>query len=136
MLFYICAFFFLFLRIRRPPRSTRTDTLFPYTTLVRSPSPRSSPPSLRASSRSNRSPSPSPQPRRRPRPSRSPKRRLPLPFQRPSSNRSPKPPLLHPSPQPNQKRPQNPPRRKPRPKNRRRTQTGQAPSRERVCKHG
>src|SRR3546814_16788640 len=25
-----------FLRIRRPPRSTRTDTLFPYTTLVRS----------------------------------------------------------------------------------------------------
>src|SRR3546814_10041183 len=26
----------LFLRIRRPPRSTRTDTLFPYTTLVRS----------------------------------------------------------------------------------------------------
>src|SRR3546814_13107782 len=26
-----------FLRIRRPPRSTRTDTLFPYTTLFRSP---------------------------------------------------------------------------------------------------
>src|SRR3546814_2468898 len=26
----------LFLRIRRPPRSTRTDTLFPYTTLFRS----------------------------------------------------------------------------------------------------
>src|SRR3546814_4744100 len=26
--------------IRRPPRSTRTDTLFPYTTLFRSPSPR------------------------------------------------------------------------------------------------
>src|SRR3546814_15768178 len=26
----------LFLMIRRPPRSTRTDTLFPYTTLVRS----------------------------------------------------------------------------------------------------
>src|SRR3546814_12091558 len=25
-----------FLRIRRPPRSTRTDTLFPYTTLCRS----------------------------------------------------------------------------------------------------
>src|SRR3546814_20030854 len=25
-----------YLRIRRPPRSTRTDTLFPYTTLVRS----------------------------------------------------------------------------------------------------
>src|SRR3546814_9428763 len=29
-----CLFF---LRIRRPPRSTRTDTLFPYTTLFRSP---------------------------------------------------------------------------------------------------
>src|SRR3546814_1527517 len=25
--------------IRRPPRSTRTDTLFPYTTLFRSPAP-------------------------------------------------------------------------------------------------
>src|SRR3546814_10184345 len=25
--------------IRRPPRSTRTDTLFPYTTLFRSPTP-------------------------------------------------------------------------------------------------
>src|SRR3546814_14547415 len=37
-----CAFsfssdmFFFFLMIRRPPRSTRTDTLFPYTTLFRS----------------------------------------------------------------------------------------------------
>src|SRR3546814_12318391 len=29
-------FFFFFLRIRRPPRSTRTDTLCPYTTLFRS----------------------------------------------------------------------------------------------------
>src|SRR3546814_18815092 len=28
--------FFFFLRVRRPPRSTRTDTLFPYTTLFRS----------------------------------------------------------------------------------------------------
>src|SRR3546814_5725380 len=28
--------------IRRPPRSTRTDTLFPYTTLFRSPRPRAS----------------------------------------------------------------------------------------------
>src|SRR3546814_13780544 len=27
---------FFFLNIRRPPRSTRTDTLFPYTTLFRS----------------------------------------------------------------------------------------------------
>src|SRR3546814_13140559 len=31
----LCIFFF-FLMIRRPPRSTRTDTLFPYTTLFRS----------------------------------------------------------------------------------------------------
>src|SRR3546814_15626994 len=30
------CFFFFFLMIRRPPRSTRTDTLFPYTTLFRS----------------------------------------------------------------------------------------------------
>src|SRR3546814_13621962 len=30
------VFSFFFLRIRRPPRSTRTDTLFPYTTLFRS----------------------------------------------------------------------------------------------------
>src|SRR3546814_13116654 len=32
---YLCVSFF-FLMIRRPPRSTRTDTLFPYTTLFRS----------------------------------------------------------------------------------------------------
>src|SRR3546814_15983718 len=31
----LCIVFFL-LMIRRPPRSTRTDTLFPYTTLFRS----------------------------------------------------------------------------------------------------
>src|SRR3546814_20980243 len=31
---YYCLVFFLM--IRRPPRSTRTDTLFPYTTLFRS----------------------------------------------------------------------------------------------------
>src|SRR3546814_16355035 len=31
---------FCFLMIRRPPRSTRTDTLFPYTTLFRSIGPR------------------------------------------------------------------------------------------------
>src|SRR3546814_10745549 len=30
---------FFVLMIRRPPRSTRTDTLFPYTTLFRSASP-------------------------------------------------------------------------------------------------
>src|SRR3546814_4723284 len=32
----IRCFFVVFLMIRRPPRSTRTDTLFPYTTLFRS----------------------------------------------------------------------------------------------------
>src|SRR3546814_12662500 len=45
-LYLFCCFFYLllvffsrffFLMIRRPPRSTRTDTLFPYTTLFRSP---------------------------------------------------------------------------------------------------
>src|SRR3546814_18001788 len=49
----VCAYFFVlvgvvvcydlcyvfFLMIRRPPRSTRTDTLFPYTTLFRSSPP-------------------------------------------------------------------------------------------------
>src|SRR3546814_12577806 len=42
--YYLChmyevlldLFLFFFLMIRRPPRSTRTDTLFPYTTLFRS----------------------------------------------------------------------------------------------------
>src|SRR3546814_11507552 len=39
---YVCilsllfSILFFFLMIRRPPRSTRTDTLFPYTTLFRS----------------------------------------------------------------------------------------------------
>src|SRR3546814_17612311 len=32
----VCSICFFFLMIRRPPRSTRTDTLFPYTTLFRS----------------------------------------------------------------------------------------------------
>src|SRR3546814_10730311 len=32
----MCDYFFFFLMIRRPPRSTRTDTLFSYTTLFRS----------------------------------------------------------------------------------------------------
>src|SRR3546814_18300495 len=41
-LLLILVYFFVFvsicfLMIRRPPRSTRTDTLFPYTTLFRSP---------------------------------------------------------------------------------------------------
>src|SRR3546814_3452737 len=38
-LFHLISFLFFcffFLMIRRPPRSTRTDTLFPYTTLFRS----------------------------------------------------------------------------------------------------
>src|SRR3546814_12579797 len=42
ILFFILSyniFFFFFLMIRRPPRSTRTDTLFPYTTLFRSTGP-------------------------------------------------------------------------------------------------
>src|SRR3546814_12412271 len=33
---YVSLFLFVCLMIRRPPRSTRTDTLFPYTTLFRS----------------------------------------------------------------------------------------------------
>src|SRR3546814_10695546 len=36
MLFILVTVCFVFLMIRRPPRSTRTDTLFPYTTLFRS----------------------------------------------------------------------------------------------------
>src|SRR3546814_13111552 len=41
LLYYCCCsfwtfFYVFFLMIRRPPRSTRTDTLFPYTTLFRS----------------------------------------------------------------------------------------------------
>src|SRR3546814_18858423 len=35
----VLLFLFFFLMIRRPPRSTRTDTLFPYTTLFRSTGP-------------------------------------------------------------------------------------------------
>src|SRR3546814_20501655 len=35
MIYLLCVIFFC-LMIRRPPRSTRTDTLFPYTTLFRS----------------------------------------------------------------------------------------------------
>src|SRR3546814_16327324 len=38
---HLCVLFFLM--IRRPPRSTRTDTLFPYTTLFRSGMPRQGP---------------------------------------------------------------------------------------------
>src|SRR3546814_7281378 len=49
---------FFFLIIRRPPRSTRTDTLFPYTTLFRSRSGSSGrPPSGRGRDRSPGRPS-------------------------------------------------------------------------------
>src|SRR3546814_3635518 len=36
LILFFCLILFFFLMIRRPPRSTRTDTLFPYTTLFRS----------------------------------------------------------------------------------------------------
>src|SRR3546814_4124776 len=36
MCFILSTFLFFFLMSRRPPRSTRTDTRFPYTTLFRS----------------------------------------------------------------------------------------------------
>src|SRR3546814_8460603 len=39
----LSCFIVFFLMIRRPPRSTRTDTLFPYTTLFRSPGSNRSP---------------------------------------------------------------------------------------------
>src|SRR3546814_16035160 len=35
-MFMVVVYLVFFLMIRRPPRSTRTDTLFPYTTLFRS----------------------------------------------------------------------------------------------------
>src|SRR3546814_5221240 len=48
----MCVFFFLM--TRRPPRSTRTDTLFPYTTLFRSPAcVRARKPSARGSTSAN-----------------------------------------------------------------------------------
>src|SRR3546814_15473325 len=47
-------FIFFFLMIRRPPRSTRTDTLFPYTTLFRSWE--SAPPQASPAGRSPRRP--------------------------------------------------------------------------------
>src|SRR3546814_12130028 len=37
MCFVVRSWYVFFLMIRRQPRSTRTDTLFPYTTLFRSP---------------------------------------------------------------------------------------------------
>src|SRR5213076_3450578 len=64
---YVCffVFFFLFfLLIRRPPRSTRLVTLFPYTTLSRSRAPPPGPARARPPSRSGRAPRGSASPRR------------------------------------------------------------------------
>src|SRR3546814_18190002 len=52
LLYETLFLFFFFLMTRRPPRSTRTDTLFPYTTLFRSErradrAPRCAPPRAR-----------------------------------------------------------------------------------------
>src|SRR3546814_9710295 len=72
MCVYIIFFFYLvfFLMIRRPPRSTRTDTLFPYTTLFRSRT-------RRRSSSSARSAAPTRRTRRRTRAPTEPSRRSP-----------------------------------------------------------
>src|SRR3546814_13978927 len=62
-MFYSVGSFFFFLMIRRPPRSTRTDTLFPYTTLFRSRPRREWPPPdhpARAGHRPERAPEPRP----------------------------------------------------------------------------
>src|SRR3546814_1559413 len=50
----LAAGFFFLLMLRRPPISTRTDTLFPYTTLFRSAAPRGSPPGSRLGRRRRR----------------------------------------------------------------------------------
>src|SRR3546814_994086 len=42
LMWYLLVTFFFFLMIRRPPGSTRTYTLFPYTTLFRSAAPATS----------------------------------------------------------------------------------------------
>src|SRR3546814_2919282 len=57
MLCFLC-----FLMIRRPPRSTRTDTLFPYTTLFRSTASADACPRSRAASTSTCSPASPPPP--------------------------------------------------------------------------
>src|SRR3546814_16142441 len=54
MLSFLMSSFVFFLMIRRPPRSTRTDTLFPYTSLFRSR--RGGPPDPAARDRRTRSP--------------------------------------------------------------------------------
>src|SRR3546814_16309930 len=43
----LVVYYIFFVMIRRPPRSTRTDTLFPYTTLFRSGPPGRAEPLLR-----------------------------------------------------------------------------------------
>src|SRR3546814_7940209 len=48
-MYQVYRYCFFFLMIRRPPRSTRTDTLFPYTTLFRSTVAQDRTPSIRAS---------------------------------------------------------------------------------------
>src|SRR3546814_17851397 len=50
----VLSCFFLCVMIRRPPRSTRTDTPFPYTTLFRSPGLDVVAPDLRSGRRRNR----------------------------------------------------------------------------------
>src|SRR3546814_7881682 len=51
----MCVLLLFCLMIRRPPRSTRTDTLFPYTTLFRSIDPQHAP-SLAAQARGDGDP--------------------------------------------------------------------------------
>src|SRR3546814_4064918 len=66
-MWHCVTYLFFFLVIRRPPRSTRTDTLFPYTTLFRSRRPAHSPwppPGCRPSGRFRRFPG-APRPPRR-----------------------------------------------------------------------
>src|SRR3546814_4134196 len=64
LVYVYCVFF---LMIRRPPRSTRTDTLFPYTTLFRS---RPTPPSTLTAGAPARRPSSATWPGARPTPKR------------------------------------------------------------------
>src|SRR3546814_3917112 len=51
---HVSAYHFFFLMILRPPRSTRTDTLFPYTTLFRSSARASPVPPIRSARNSPR----------------------------------------------------------------------------------
>src|SRR3546814_2586396 len=60
---YFIPLLFFFLMIRRPPRSTRTDTLFPYTTLFRSPAPERPARAPAARSAPRRTPAPGSRPR-------------------------------------------------------------------------